>query len=76
MHVIENGFRQIAQVFVPLTGVPGSPASLTSALSVIFSGQPVYRSPYSQQGEIGVERQIACGLSVSGKLQFGLRLSF
>src|SRR5205085_9551759 len=26
-----NGFRQIAQVFVPLTGVPGSPPSLTSA---------------------------------------------
>lgn len=107
---IENGFRQIAQVFVPLTGVPGSPPSLTSALifqtlfaqgkvqcvtpapgnaacitpadltqfgiavthtgatpplSVIFSGQPNYRNPYSQQGEIGVERQIADGLSVS-----------
>ena len=29
---IVNGFRQIAQVFVPLTGVPGSPATLTSAL--------------------------------------------
>jgi hypothetical protein len=29
---IENGFRQIAQVFVPLTGVPGSPPTLTSAL--------------------------------------------
>src|SRR6202011_2690273 len=29
---IVNGFRQIAQVFVPLTGVPGSPPSLTSAL--------------------------------------------
>lgn len=108
---IENGFRQIAQVFVPLTGVPGSPPSLTSALvfqtlfaqgkvscttpapgnaacitsadltqfgitvthtgptpplSVIFSGQPNYRSPYSQQGEIGIEREIAKGLSVSG----------
>src|SRR5260370_19137818 len=25
-----NGFRQIAQVFVPLTRVPGSPPSLTS----------------------------------------------
>src|SRR2546425_2224562 len=29
---IVNGFRQIAQVFVPLTGVPGSPPTLTSAL--------------------------------------------
>jgi hypothetical protein len=107
---IENGFRQIAQVFVPLTGVPGSPPSLTSALifqtlfaqgkvvcttpspgnaacitpadltqfginvthtgatpplSVIFSGQPEYRNPYSQQGEIGIERQISKGLSVA-----------
>jgi hypothetical protein len=107
---IENGFRQIAQVFVPLTGVPGSPASLTSALifqtlfaqgkvacttpapgnaacitpadltqfgitithtgptqplSVIFSGQPGYRNPYSQQGEIGIEREISKGLSFS-----------
>ena len=107
---IENGFRQIAQVFVPLTGVPGSPPSLTSALifqtlfaqgrvacttpapgsaacitpadlaqfgitithtgatpplSVIFSGQPGYRNPYSQQGEIGIEREISKGLSFS-----------
>jgi Carboxypeptidase regulatory-like domain len=29
---VVNGFRQIAQVFVPLTGVPGSPPTLTSAL--------------------------------------------
>jgi TonB dependent receptor len=107
---IENGFRQIAQVFVPLTGVPGSPPSLTSALifqtlfaqgkvacttpapgnaacitpadltqfgitithtgatpplSVVFSGQPGYRNPYSQQGEIGFEREISKGLSFS-----------
>jgi hypothetical protein len=107
---VENGFRQIAQVFVPLTGVPGSPPSLTSAaifqtlfaqglvacttpapgnaacitpgnlaqfgitithtgatppLSVIFSGQPGYRNPYSQQGEIGIERQISKGLAFS-----------
>jgi hypothetical protein len=108
---IENGFRQIAQVFVPLTGVPGSPPTLTSALifqtlfaqgrvgctipspgnaacitpsdltqfgisvthtgptqplSVIFSGQKGYRNPYSQQGEIGIERQISRGLSITG----------
>jgi hypothetical protein len=107
---IENGFRQIAQVFVPLTGVPGSPATLTSALifqtlfaqgkvqcttpsagnaacitpadltqfgitithtgptpplSVIFSGQPGYQNPYSQQGELGIEREISNGLSIS-----------
>jgi len=108
---IVNGFRQIAQVFVPLTGAPGNP-SLTSAkifqtlfaqgkvqcttpapgnaacitpadlaqpslniavthtgpippLSVIFSGQPDYQNPYSQQGEFGIEREIGGGVSVS-----------
>lgn len=104
-----NGFRQIAQVFVPLTGAPGNPA-LTSAaifqtlfaqgkvqcltpainqaacitpadltqfginithngpvppLSVLFSGQPDYQSPYSQQAEFGIEREIWGGISVS-----------
>ena len=107
---IVNGFRQIAQVFVPLTGVPGSPPSLTSGLifqtlfaqgkvqcttpapgsaacitpadltqfgisvthtgaipplSVIFSGQPDYQNPYSQQGGFGIERQIGAGFSIS-----------
>jgi TonB-dependent receptor-like protein len=108
---IVNGFRQIAQVFVPLTGAPGNP-TLTSAkifqtlfaqgkvqcttpapgnvacitpadlaqpslniavthtgpippLSVIFSGQPDYQNPYSQQGEFGIEREIGGGVSVS-----------
>ncbi len=102
--------RQIAQVFVPLTGVPGFPPSLTSAaiyqtlfaqglvqcstpaagnaacitpanltqfginvtnvgppppLSVLFSAQPNYRNAYSQQAEVGIEREIAKGWSVS-----------
>jgi len=107
-----NGNRQIAQVFVPLTGVPGFPPSLTSAaifqtlfaqgkvgpgctvavspnvscitpadlsqfginithtgpvppLSVLFSAQPGYRNPYSQQAEVGVERQLGNSMSVS-----------
>jgi hypothetical protein len=105
-----NGVRQIAQTFVPLTGVPGSPPSLTSAaifqtlfaqgkvqcttpaagnaacitpadltqfginithtgpvppLSVLFSGQPNYQNPYSQQAEFGIEREIAKGWAVS-----------
>ncbi len=105
-----NNTRPIAQVFVPLTGVPGFPPSLTSAaifqtffaqgliqcttpaagnaacitpanltqfginvtnagppppLSVVFSGQPGYRSPYSQQAEFGIEREIAAGWAVS-----------
>lgn len=106
---VVNGFRQIPQVFVPLTGSPVNP-SLTSAaifqtlfaqgkvqcttpasgnnacitpgdlsqfgitvtqtgpvppLSVIFSGQPGYRNPYSQQAELGVERQVGTSVSVS-----------
>jgi hypothetical protein len=117
-----NGVRQIAQVFVPLTGAvgitpppgvcpgnvltsacifqglfaagtnggligcttpaPGSAACITPAsltpfginvthtgpvppLTVLFSGQPGYRSPYAQQAEFGIERQIGRGMSVS-----------
>ncbi len=105
-----NGVRQIAQTFVPLTGVPGAPPALTSAaifqtlfaqgkvqcttpaagnaacitpadltqfginithtgpvppLSVLFSGQPNYQNPYSQQAEFGIEREIAKGWAVS-----------
>jgi carboxypeptidase family protein len=104
-----NGNRQIAQIFVPLTGAPGNPA-LTSAaifqtlfaqgkvqctipapgnaacitpadlaqfgiavthtgpvppLTVLFSGQPNYTNPYSQQAEVGIEREIAKGWSVA-----------
>jgi hypothetical protein len=105
-----NGVRQIAQVFVPLTGVPGFPPSLTSAaifqtlfaqgkitcpqatapnvscvtpadltqfginithtgpvppLSVLFTAQPGYRNPYSQQAEVGIERQVSNSMSIS-----------
>ncbi|HEX4604708.1 MAG TPA: TonB-dependent receptor, partial [Candidatus Angelobacter sp.] len=105
-----NGNRQIAQTFVPLTGVPGAPPALTSAaifqtlfaqgkvqcttpaagnaacitpadltqfginithtgpvppLSVLFSGQPNYQNPYSQQAEVGIEREITKGWSVA-----------
>ena len=35
-------------------------------LTVLFSGQPDYRNPYSQQAEFGIEREIAKGLTVSG----------
>ena len=34
-------------------------------LSVIFSGQPGYQNPYSQQAEFGIEREISNGLSIS-----------
>ena len=107
---VVNGNRQIAQTFVPLTGVPGFPPTLTSAaifqtlfaqgkvqcttpaagnaacitpadltqfginithtgpvppLSVVFSGQHDYQSPYSQQAEFGIEREITKGWAVS-----------
>jgi len=117
-------FRQIAQVFVPLTTpitssasifqtlfaqgkiacttpAPGNNACITAAdlmqftdpssvfptqefsarlvakpitvthtgpnpfFTVLFSGQPDYQNPYSQQGEFGIEREIAAGFSVS-----------
>jgi hypothetical protein len=105
-----DGNRQIAQTFVPLTGVPGAPPTLTSAaifqtlfaqqkvqcttpaagnaacitptdltqfginvthtgavppLSVLFSAQPDYQNPYSQQAEFGIEREITRGWAVS-----------
>src|SRR5262249_44290743 len=108
-----KGFQQIAQIFVPLSGIanpsvacgggltsaclfpkpfvqgvvnctppaPGNPACITPAnlaqfginikhdgtapLSVFFSGQPDYRSPYSQQAEFGIERQIGKSFSVA-----------
>jgi hypothetical protein len=34
-------------------------------LTVIFSGQPGYRNPYSEQASFGVEREIAPGFSIS-----------
>ena len=34
-------------------------------LTVIFSGQPGYQNPYSQQASLGIEREIANGLSIS-----------
>src|SRR5262249_27312504 len=34
-------------------------------LTVLFSGQPDYQSPYSEQASIGIDREIANGLTVS-----------
>jgi hypothetical protein len=104
-----DGVRQIAQIFVPLTGAPANPA-LTSAgifqtlfaqgkinpctpapgqaacitpadlsqfgiavthtgpvppLTVLFSGQPDYHAPYSQQAELGIDRELGHGYSIS-----------
>jgi carboxypeptidase family protein len=101
-----NGVRQIAQVFVPLTGTPPqnsavifqtlfaqgkvqctaptspnvsciTPADLSQfgipithtglvpPLTVLFSAEPGYRNPYSQQAEVGIERQVGGSMSVS-----------
>jgi hypothetical protein len=37
----------------------------TAPLSVFFSGQPNYQSPYSMQGSLGIEREISNGFSIS-----------
>ncbi len=34
-------------------------------LTVIFSGQPGYQNPYSEQASFGIEREIATGFSIS-----------
>ena len=34
-------------------------------LSVVFSGQPGYQNPYSQQAEFGIERAVGGGMSIS-----------
>ena len=97
-----NGFRQIPQVFVPLTGAPSSAAifqtlfaqgliacgtpntescitasNLTQfginitqtgpvpPLSVLFSGADDFRNPYSQQAEVGIEREVSPGFVIS-----------
>jgi hypothetical protein len=44
---------------------PLPPAPGAVPLPVIFTGQKDYQSPYSQQGEFGIEREISPGLSVS-----------
>jgi hypothetical protein len=105
---VQNGVRQIAQIFIPLTGAPGNssltsplvfqtlfaqgqiapcnapvrancitPADLTQfgvtithtgaipPLSVVFSGQPNYKNPAAQQAEIGVDRDLGAGISLS-----------
>jgi hypothetical protein len=104
-----NNQRQIAQVFVPITGAlgqaqltsalifqtlfaqglvqcttanPGSAACITPAnltqfginvtnvgppppLSVVFSAQPGYQNPYSEQASFAVEGEVAKNLSIS-----------
>ena len=124
---IVKGFRQIAQVFIPINTpftnsgtifqtlfaqgkisctvpLPGQDACITKAdvqqfkdpstavtspgvfcsplpaclqniaithtgpspfFTVLFNGQPDYQNPYSEQGEFGIEREIAGGLSIS-----------
>ncbi|MBZ5502152.1 MAG: TonB-dependent receptor [Acidobacteriia bacterium] len=104
-----NYYRQIANIDIPLTGVPGNPA-LTSAavfqtlfaqgkvqctvpapgdpacitpadltqfgisithsgalmpLTTLFSASANFRNAYSQQGEFGIEHELAGGLTVS-----------
>ncbi len=68
-------FRQIAQIFVPLTGAPGTNPSLTSAAifqTLFAQGKVQCTTPAPgdaaciTQAELGIEREILKGLSVSG----------
>ena len=49
----------------PLIGINVTNSGPVPPGSVLFSAQPNYRSPYSQQAEFGIEREIAKGWSVS-----------
>ena len=46
-------------------GINVSNTGALPPLTVLFAGQPDYQNPYSQQAELGVEREVAPGLSVS-----------
>ncbi len=46
-------------------GIPVTQSGPVPPLSVLFSGQPNYQNPYSQQAEFGIEREIARGWAVS-----------
>jgi carboxypeptidase family protein len=46
-------------------GIPVTHTGPVPPLSVLFSAQPNYQNPYSQQAEFGIEREIARGWAVS-----------
>lgn len=46
-------------------GVTVSNTGALPPLTVIFSGQPDYQNPYSEQASLGVEREISEGFSIS-----------
>jgi hypothetical protein len=46
-------------------GITVSNSGPLPLLTVIFSGQPGYQNPYSQQASLGIEREIASGFSIS-----------
>jgi len=46
-------------------GIRVANSGALSPLQVIFSNPPNYKTPYSQQASLGIEREIATGLSVS-----------
>jgi hypothetical protein len=46
-------------------GIPVTHTGPVPPLSVLFSGQPNYQNPYSQQAEFGIEREITKGWAVS-----------
>lgn len=49
----------------PLFGFSPSSSGPLGPLQVLFVNQPNFRNPYSQQASLGIERELATGLSVS-----------
>ena len=46
-------------------GITVSNTGSLPLLTVIFSGQPGYQNPYSEQASLGIEREVAPGFSIS-----------
>jgi hypothetical protein len=66
----------INPILAPLGIPPISNTGPLPLLTVIFSGQPNYQNPYSEQASFGIEREITRGfsISVSGIYSHTLRL--
>jgi hypothetical protein len=57
-------------------GITFSNAGRDPALGVIFGAASNYHSPYAQQAELGIERQLAAGLSISASYIYAHTVKF
>jgi hypothetical protein len=61
----QNACISAADIAAPPIGLQVSNAGPLPPGTVLFFGQPDYRSPQSQQASLGIEREIGNGLSIS-----------